>query len=105
MFTVQFDSEVYDYFSDIEMRELQPEANDAKFEFMLIVGKTKENQISIVLEYDTNLYQKETMELFMNRYVSLISALLEKPFENIDLISMQDEWTTEETDDTEDYDF
>ncbi|OOM76199.1 tyrocidine synthase 3 [Clostridium puniceum] len=74
---------------DTEISAYKLKSNIAKFPISMIL-KEEKDKISGELEYQTELYKKETIECFIEHYINVMERILEdldKPIDNFDMLS------------------
>ncbi|KEI95363.1 amino acid adenylation protein [Clostridium botulinum A2B7 92] len=79
-------------FNDTKISAYKLKSNVAKFPISMILKEDKE-KISGELEYQTELYKKETIESFIGHYINVMERVLEdldKPIDNLDMLSIEE---------------
>lgn len=91
LFNIMFSSEV-DSMQELQLgqtklRPIQIESENVKFDLMFSVNGMNDNY-AVMLEYDTRLYKKESMERVGKQFISLMENLIKKPSEQIEKIGV-----------------
>ncbi|MBV9268443.1 MAG: amino acid adenylation domain-containing protein, partial [Acidobacteriaceae bacterium] len=107
MFSLQNAASESFHLSGIEVKVLESKADTAKFDLSIFLSET-EDGIRGRVEYNTDLYDRETIERLWKHYVRLLEAAIEKPelpFSQLPLLTdaERDQLLVEWNDTTADY--
>ncbi|MCU7493270.1 MAG: amino acid adenylation domain-containing protein [Ignavibacteria bacterium] len=86
--------EEYGFTSDLKLFPHEVHSMTSKFDLTLFVSEKSEEAISMAFEYNTDLFEKETIEMFFRHYKSIIECVLinnDLAISDIPLLSREEE--------------
>ncbi|MFN8578575.1 MAG: amino acid adenylation domain-containing protein [Candidatus Sericytochromatia bacterium] len=72
-------------FKDLEFKLIDNDNKTSKFDLTLSI---KDNNSTLSIEYRTDLFEKETIERFLNHYENLLESIVKNPNEKISKLSI-----------------
>ena len=90
MFALQNSAENNLKFPGLEVEVLELETQTAKFDLTFVIREMKDG-LRLVIEYNTNLFERETIERVLNQYSRLLESIVKNPNEKISRLNLLSE--------------